>query len=133
MHRTRRLAIVIACHLLSAYGILCSLMLAGMAGAGSPGAGMVGLLIVLAWLCHLVMSIGWVLDRPARRWLPICGSVAGSAALLAWPVANPALERFSISDALGAAVMGGGFVLPCLLLALHLVRFHLTAHRPAGA
>lgn len=85
----------------------------------------VGGLILFAWLCHLVMSLNWVLDRPAGRWVPRWGAVAGGLGLLLWPLANPAIARFELADVPRAARVGIGLTLPCFFPAVFLVGFHL--------
>lgn len=130
MKFTYRISIVVLCYLLSSYGIVLSLMLVGMAGVTSLAGMSVGGLILFAWICHVVMSMNWVLDRPLGRWVPRWGSLAGILGLVLWPVANPAIERFEVADALHALAMGVGFTLPCCVLALFLVRFHLQRGGP---
>ena len=127
MKATRRITIVAVCYLLSSYGILLSLMLIGMSGIKSLRGTLVGLLIFFAWVCHVIMSINWVIDKPAKKWVPVYGTLAGLMGLMLWPVADSTIEHFEIVDILRAAAMGLAFTFPCFLLAIHLVRFHLSA------
>jgi len=127
MKTTRRISIVAACYLLSSYGILLSLMLIGMSGITSLSGTLVGLLILFAWVCHVIMSINWVIDKPTKKWVPVYGTLAGLMGLMLWPVTDSTINHFEIADIFRATAMGLTFTLPCFLLAIHLVRFHLSA------
>ena len=127
MKTTWRISIVAICYLLSSYGILLSLMLVGMSGVKSSGGTLIGLFILLAWVCHLIMSINWVVDKPAKRWVPLFGTFSATLGLMLWPVANPTIKNFEISDVFHASLMGIVFTLPCFFLAIYLVRFHLNS------
>ena len=135
MKTTRRIFVVAVCYLLSSYGLLLSLMLIGMSGIKSLGSTLVGMLILFAWVCHIMMSINWVADKPVQRWVPAYGTLAGIMGLILWPMAmaDSSVKEFVLIDILRAAVMGLVFTLPCFLLAMHLVRFHLRAQRTAQA
>mgnify|MGYP003528328341 FL=1 len=133
MKTVRRISAVVVCYLLSSYGILLSFMLVGMSGIRSLGGTLVGMLILLAWVCHVMMSINWVIDKPVKRWVPVYGTLAGVMGLMLWPVADSTVKEFAITDILRAAAMGLALTLPCFLLAIHLVRFHLRAQRTAQA
>ena len=133
MKTTRRIFVVVVCYLLSSYGLLLSLMLIGMSGIKSLGSTLVGMLILFAWVCHIMMSINWVADKPVQRWVPVYGTLAGIIGLMFWPVADSSFKEFVLIDILRAAVMGLVLTLPCFLLAMHLVRFHLRAQRTAQA
>ena len=127
MKTVRRISAVVVCYLLSSYGILLSFMLVGMSGIRSLGGTLVGMLILLAWVCHVMMSINWVIDKPVKRWVPVYGTLAGVMGLMLWPVADSTVKEFAITDILRAAAMGLALTLPCFLLAIHLVRFNLRA------
>lgn len=130
MKIARRIAIVALCYLLSSYGMVLSLMLAGMSGSGSWAGALVGLLILLAWVCHLMMSVGWIVDRPARRGTVLLGTCSAMGGLMLWPMADLAIQGFGIADILRASAIGMGLTLPCVLLALYFVKLHLQ-HPPA--
>ena len=105
-------------------------LLEGMFGIRSLSRAMVGLLILLAWVSHFMMSVNWVIDKPARKWLPVFGSLAGSLGLMLWPVAiiRPmTINHVEILDVVRTSAAGIFFNLPCFLLAIYLVRFHLNA------
>lgn len=127
MKTVRRIFAVAICYLLSSYGLLLSLMLAGMSGIRSLGGTLVGILILFAWVCHVMMSMNWVVDKPVKRWVPVYGTLAGVIGLMFWPVADSTVKEFAITDILRAVAMGLALTLPCFLLAIHLVRFHLRA------
>ncbi|EER57863.1 hypothetical protein AcdelDRAFT_4567 [Acidovorax delafieldii 2AN] len=130
MQTTRRILVVALCYLLSSYGILMSLVLAGKSVIAPSGVAGIGLLILLAWVFHLVMSVHWIADSPAQRWVPLAGICTGTLGLVLWPAEQTTLWPFSITDALRAFALGGVMTLPCVALAIYLVRFHLT-RRPA--
>lgn len=130
MQTTRRILVVALCYLLSSYGILMSLVLAGKSVIAPSGVAWIGLLILLAWVFHLVMSVHWIIDSPAQRWVPLAGICTGTLGLVLWPAEQTTLWPFSITDALRAFALGGVMTLPCVALAIYLVRFHLT-RRPA--
>ena len=127
MKTVRRISAVVVCYLLSSYGILLSFMLVGMSGIRSLGGTLVGMLILFAWVCHVMMSINWVIDKPVEGWVPVYGTLAGVVGLMLWPVADSTVKEFAITDILRAAAMGLALTLPCFLLAIYLVRFHLRA------
>lgn len=127
MKTTLRISIVAACYLLSSYGILLSLMLIGMSGIKLLSGTLVGLLILFAWVCHVIMSMNWVIDKPTKKWVPVYGTLAGFMALMLWPIADSSTKHFEIVDVFSSVVMGLAFTLPCFLLAIHLVRFHLSS------
>jgi hypothetical protein len=127
MKTVGRISVVAICYLLSSYGILLSLMLIGMSGIKSLSGALVGLLILLAWGCHVIMSVNWVIDKPVQKWVPAYGTLAGVLGLILWPLAYPTTKNFDITDIFYAAALGIAFTLPCFLLAIYLVRFHLRA------
>lgn len=127
MKTAGRIAVVAICYLLSSYGILISLMLAGLSGIQSVSGALVGLIILFAWLCHVVMSMNWVLDKPATKWVPVYGTLAGILGLVLWPMVGSSIGNFDMEDMFHAAAMGIVFTLPCVLLAIYLVWFHLRA------
>ncbi|MGR6806341.1 hypothetical protein ACU6VI_08615 [Sphaerotilus natans] len=127
----RRLLWVLLCYGLSAGGLLACLMFAGV-GLALPraGAAVAVVLVLLAWSCHLVMSLNWVLDRRMGRVVPAVGTAVAVAASLIWPWAwIPERASVSLSDRLGWSGLGLLWVLPCVLLAVQLLRFHLGEAR----
>ena len=84
-----------------------------------------GAVMLFAWVAHIVMSVNWVLDRRLGRFLPIGGTAAGLFGLLYWPLSGLLREQSPAWDALRFLGVEALLVLPCLLLAIHLVRFHL--------
>lgn len=125
MKFTRRILVVATCYLLSSYGLLLSLIIVGRSGTKSLPGALIGLTILFAWIAHLVMSINWTLDRPTEKWVPLYGTLAGTLGLLLWPIAEPSIRTFEFLDIFRSAAMGLLFTLPCFLLAIYLVRFHL--------
>ncbi|GAA4430509.1 hypothetical protein [Acidovorax lacteus] len=132
MLHLRRALITTACYLLSAYGLLGSLVVVGTSGAhGLPGV-LAGLTVLLAWVCHALMGLRWVLDAPAPRWMPVLGTAAGCAGLLLWPLAAPGGGAVAWADLPRAAAVGLVLTLPCVLLAVYLVRFHMRRAAPGA-
>jgi hypothetical protein len=130
-----RVAVVVACYLLSSYGILFSLMPVGMFGDKSLSGAIGFLLTIFAWVCHFIMSINWVLDRRSKKWILVCGTAAGTLGLLFWPFTETIAINFEMGRFFFAVAMRIGFVLPCFLLAIFLVWFHIKAdaarHEPS--
>lgn len=141
--------VVVACYALSAIGILVSIMVIFASLAHPKPSGLIALLFLYAWLVHAVMSVGWIRDRKVgRRWV-VSGTLAGAISLLVWPAGTASIAMSTIQPMPMKTVIGmlGGtplngiqllagtvletllipvlLVLPCLLLAIHLVRFHL--------
>lgn len=127
----RRALVTLACYLLSAYGLLGSLVVVATSGTKALPGVLVGLIVLLAWVCHVLMSLRWVLDAPAPPWMPVLGTLAACLGLLLWPLAAPGSGDVAWADLPSAAAMGMVFTLPCVLLALHLVRFHWGRRRVA--
>ena len=111
-----RFAIVCFCYLLSAYGIAQAFVYASSLSHS------LALVIVwgVAWSFHLAMSFAWVFNRKLHTFWPICGTFFGILGLLVAP-----LKSASPVAALPFVAYEIAVVLPCFILALHLVRFHL--------
>ena len=127
MRTVRRCAVVATCYLLSNFGIVYSLVLFALSGAHSLFSALIGIFILIAWAAHITMSFNWVINRRVQKYIPILGTGAGSISLILWPLASPQTTKgyetgWPILAAIG---MGIAFTLPCLLLAIYLVRFHL--------
>ncbi len=103
------------------------MILVATSGIKSLSGTLVGLLVLFAWMCHVFMSINWVIDKSVEKWVPVYGTTAGTLGLLLWPVADSTTKNFEISEILRAAAIGITFTLPCFLLAIYLVRFHLRS------
>lgn len=100
--------------------------------------GIIGfVLTIFAWVCHLIMSMNWVLDRRAEKWVVFYGTLAGTFGLLFWPFSEKIAVEFEIGRFLFAVVMRVGFVVPCFLLAIFLVWFHIKTdtsnHGPSSS
>ncbi|NRT57205.1 hypothetical protein [Sphaerotilus uruguayifluvii] len=124
----RRLAVVLVCHLLSGWALLASLALAGglmVMERRQPLAMGVGVLVLLAWVCHLSMSLSWVLDRRMGRGVPGVGTLAALGSALSWPWVFPWDARSDAGELLAASGLGIVLALPSVLLALWLLRFHV--------
>lgn len=122
-----RLAVVLGCYLLSGWALLASLMLAGglmVMARWQPLAMAGGALVLLAWICHLMMSLNWVLDRRMGRGVPVAGTLAALGSALLWPWVFPWDPRSGAGELLSASGLGLVLALPSVLLALWLLRFH---------
>ena len=130
-----RVAVVVVCYLLSSYGILFSLMPVGMFGDKSLSGTLGFLLTIFAWACHFNMSINWVVDRRAKKWVLVCGTVTGTLGLLFWPFTETIATNFEMGRFFFAVAVRVVFVLPSFLLAIFLVWFHIKAdtsiHEPS--
>lgn len=119
-----RFLLLAACYLLSVYGLVSSLALAGMALIQPAPGAWVGGMILSAWACHLAMGIGWAIGRRGQRWVPLLGTLSGLGALLLWPLAQSPRQALTLQDMGGAAAIGALWTAPCIGLALYLVWFH---------
>lgn len=129
MRILRRSAVVAICYLLSHYGIIASLTFFAMSGTKSLCGTLVGISILGAWVAHITMSFNWIINRRVQKYIPVWGTVAGSVSLVLWPLTSSSQSTMGIelgSRMLAVIGMGLLFTLPCLLLAIWLVRFHMT-------
>ena len=91
----------------------------------------ISLIWIVAWVCHLVMSLAWIVRIQLPRFWPVAGVTAGIAALLSVPALMVVQVVKSFAD-LSTVLEGLGTVLlvemtivaPCAVLAFWLVRFH---------
>lgn len=127
----RRALVVLGCYALSGYGLLLSLLLAGASVGSASTLTLVGLPILLAWLCHLSMSWHWVCNRPSSALVRAAGTLAALLGLLLWPQVLQQPPRWALADTWSALATGGLLTLPCVLLGLYLLRWHLLAQRRA--
>jgi len=122
-----RTIVIATCYLLSLYGIIFSMMLIGISGTKSLLGAITGTAILVAWVIHIIMSINWAIDRKVKKYLPVWGTIAGAFGLIFWPFSFVTNNYTPSQSALQAIAMGLAFTLPCFLLAIYLVRFHLRA------
>lgn len=130
----RRALVVIAAYLLSFVGGFPFMAMGAYAILFNDPWGIVKLIPFIwlfAWVAHAKMSIAWVKDQPlSRRW-PLWGTVAGVVSLLSPLVGavgeTSELVGHRIEAGLIAGALVGMFLLPCILLAIYLVRFHWHA------
>jgi hypothetical protein len=129
----RRALIVVAAYLISFVGGFPLMAMGAYALLFNEPLGiakLTPLIWLFAWIAHAKMSIAWVRNRPVPRRWPVWGTAAGilslASPLLAVVNEHPAsthhLEAALISSAVVAV-----FLLPCILLAIYLVRFHWQA------
>ena len=118
----RRAALVLACYALSAQGLLLSLgwLLLGSRRGVSPW--LIGAVLALAWGLHALMCLNWVLDRRLPAPWPAVGAVAAGGVLVLAPLLwSDAPGLWPLARAVGLGLL---LTAPCVLLALHLLRFH---------
>lgn len=122
MFALHRLLIASLCYLLSAYALIAPFALA------KSGHWLWFWSMVFAWLAHAVMTYGWIIDKKVRRFWPIAGTFAGVASLTWGPVSLKSLEDFAVSLWV-SWIFSVPFSLPCILLGIYLVWFHLRQER----
>lgn len=121
----KRLLIVLACYALSSVGLLA------MSQLIREERNAIGYVWIAAWLIHMVMSIFWIRDLRLPRIWPGLGVAFGASSFLAWYLFG---KGSSLGDEYQSTVatvvlMQALLVLPCLVLALWLVRFHWNSGR----
>ena len=128
-----RMLIVLLAYALSGAGFM--FMLVGafpfLGGEFTPITKVVPLVWIFAWVAHARMSVAWVRNRcVSRRW-PIWGTVAGlfslSSPLLLLVGGSPPSTLDHLQGVLITIGLTSVFLLPSILLAAYLVRFHLQA------
>ena len=133
-----RALIVYVCYALSSVGILSSFFISveGLKNASATDL-IAAIFVVYAWVAHAVMSFAWVCDcKVSRAWV-VSGTLVGSVCVLYLPVGilitSPIVKSFNVDlfgvvaglpDLLWLLLFPVVMVLPCLLLAIYLVRFH---------
>jgi len=96
--KLNRLFVVLACYIISTLGIGFSSFLPGLSWV-------VACLVTYAWVAHLALSIIWVWQKPMNWFLAKTGALAGVICLIIAP-------------------LGFLFVFPCVLLAIHIIRYY---------
>lgn len=128
-----RFVLVLTSYLLSSLGLLFMFQLISeeLRKPYSKPLDLIVLLVwLLAWCCHLAMSIAWVNRKRLGRVFAGVGTLMGVASFLVWPVlnANSPTPAFMAEAATAAtfSLMKAQLLLisPSLLLAIFLVRFH---------
>lgn len=127
-----RFATIFVCYALSFFGLFAPLFLAIGAGPSEKIAlSIVSVVMLYAWLCHFMMSLGWLNQHRVNKLWPITGTVAGVVSIIWAPLISVFKGNVPISmDAVfGSITLFGGLVSPCVLLGMYLVWFHL---KPTG-
>lgn len=120
-----RLLIVITSVLFSFILTAAFTLIPPIVGIGWPYGSQIGSLLavfswtvgLVAWLILLVMGVAWAFGRRLHRAIPVTGTIIGSISILPWlPLIIPIVT-----------------LLPALVLAVRLVRFHMghSACEPA--
>lgn len=125
-----RMAAAVLAYALSSVGILlmCKLIVEELRTPEGPS------LFIFVWLAacliHAVMTVTWVCNRKLSRVWPVVGTAAGIGCFLVWPFLAIKDGTLFGGDAAASAgillltVTQIVLVVPCLLLAAWLVRFH---------
>ena len=92
----------------------------------------VALVMCHAWVCHFMMSMGWISKKHVAPYWPIAGTITGIAALCWIPIGAFLVSGDSITPAgiIGSIELNIMFVAPSVLLGVVLVWFHL---RPSSS
>jgi len=118
-----RRATVVFCYIISGFGIIVSL-LAAITGVinfiDEPLSSLWGVLIIIAWVCHFIMSYNWILGVRLGKRFSLCATAIAILALTLPSLLNLNFDSNIIKHAASFIL----FVLPCFLLALYLVYFH---------
>jgi hypothetical protein len=133
--RYRLLAVFLA-YLFSSFGLLLMVHMATveLTRPTLTSAAILPLVWGLAWAFHIAMSIGWIVNRRLPRVVPIAGTLIGILGLLVGPFRGlftftqffgQDVATMTVLRLLSYEVL---LILPCLLLAVVLVRFHLSGH-----
>jgi hypothetical protein len=127
----RRALIVIAAYLISFVGGFPLMAMGAYALLFNEPFGvakLTPLIWLYAWIAHAKMSIAWVRNSAVPRRLPLWGTVAGVLSLVSpmlLVVNDPPVSAHRLEAALVSTAVVAAFLLPCILLAIYLVRFHL--------
>lgn len=132
-HSARRALIVIAAYLTSFAGGFPLMAMGAYALLFNEPLGvakLTPLIWLFAWIAHAKMSIAWVRNRAVPRRWPLWGTAAGVLSLaspLLLVVNDPPASAHRLEAALISSAVVAAFLLPCILLAIYLVRFHWQA------
>jgi hypothetical protein len=120
-----RAGIVLACYGLSSLGLAMMLQLMREELNKPNGETLMIVIWSFAWLAHAVMSFAWVIDKKLNKFWPVAGALAGIASFLVWPIRAFAIEfEPSFMPAGFFMVIQFLVLLPCILLAVKLEKFH---------
>lgn len=119
--------VVLACYLLSIFGIVGSF---GSLFSGRLWDTVFGLLLSYAWICHFVMSGGWIKNKRVNKFWPVTGTISALSGLLLFPVRHYFMHSHG-PEVFGFSLLLSIFALPSILLALFLVCFHLSENESA--
>lgn len=83
-----------------------------------------------AWVIHLTMTIAWVKNRKLKPIFPISGTILGLISIL-WPLLYSLIDPIlgydiAIQTGFQFLLVQATLVLPCILLAIWLVKFHVS-------
>lgn len=96
--KSARLLIVLICYICSAFGLIFSSLLFDLNWVMAT-------LVVYAWVAHLALCAIWVWQKPMNWLLAKTGTASGLICL-------------------GIVPFGFLFIFPCVLLAVHIIRFY---------
>jgi hypothetical protein len=118
----KRSRISLICYALSSFGILLMLQIIRGDVISLPSFIWIG-----AWAIHVIMCVSWVRNVRLPRLWPALGVVFGSASFLPWALVGPELFPGQGTATIFMRVQLI-VVMPCVLLALWLIKFHWGKH-----
>lgn len=135
-----RTLLAIAAYAISSVGIFSSLgatglslvMIARPSMFDSPQSYLfflAGFVVLYAWIAHLVMCINWIADKRLKKYWPISGSIAAILSILYFAnvLSSVGGTSLTVGKFFLALVAPMVWTFPALILAIHLVRFHLCS------
>jgi hypothetical protein len=128
MKTGKRLSIVVICYVLSSFGIIIPIAVSFEELRRFDGSfkDMVAIAWITSWLFHVLMSFFWVINKRIGSIIPIIGT---TVALFSFAIPLSDLLSDSDGSAIGILIMlflPIVYFLPCLILAVYLVYFHLN-------
>lgn len=131
----RRLAIVVVAYVLSSFGlfVMLGMLFEGLRKAHpSPMEHLITATWVVAWVVHLAMSVAWIRGKRLGKRFSVFAGGLGVVSVLIWPARGlfltgdlfGSVPGLTMSVVLNLLVMQLVFVLPCVLLAFWLLRYH---------
>ncbi|WP_407278302.1 hypothetical protein U5817_17920 [Aromatoleum evansii] len=93
-----------------------------------------GFVVLYAWIAHLVMCINWIANKRLETYWPASGSVAALLSILYFAnvLSSTGGASLTIGKLFLALIAPIIWTFPAFLLAIHLVRFHLSSGDEQG-
>lgn len=134
--KLKRILVVILCYLLSGVGILFMVIVINEEFRKFDWSllDILAITSLLAWLFHILMSFSWIMDKKLGKTIPLVGTVLALLPFISFP-AFDALAKFNFGVNFGffVSLLAGLtqmlFFLPAIILAIYLVKYHLTVEQ----